>query len=61
MVYSSNFTNTVIRTYNTPTGDKAYSAGFFYCENSTRVVMGSDNGRFYWYNGTSTASTITLS
>jgi WD40 repeat protein len=60
-VYSSNFTNTVIRTYNSPTGDKMSSAGFFYCENSTRVVMGSDDGRFYWYNGTSTASTISVS
>jgi WD40 repeat protein len=58
-VYSSNFTNTVIRTY---TGGKMNSAGFFYYENSTRVVMGSDNGRFFWHNGTSsTAPTIGLS
>ena len=58
-VYPSNFTNTVIRIYNIPTGGKAYSAGFFYCENTTKIVMGSDSGKIYWYNGTSTASTIT--
>jgi WD40 repeat protein len=52
-VYASTFTNSIIRTYTAGSG-QVRSAEFFYCENSTRIVMGCDDGKGYWYNGTST-------
>jgi hypothetical protein len=38
-IYGPTFTNSLVRTYN-PTGSgNALSADFFYCENSTRIIM----------------------
>ncbi len=58
-IYGPTYTN-LLRTYNPTASGQVNSAEFFYCENSTKIVMGSENGISYWYNGTSTASTIAL-
>jgi WD40 repeat protein len=38
-IYGPTFTNTLVRAYNPTTTGKALSADFFYCENSTRIIM----------------------
>jgi WD40 repeat protein len=59
-LYGPTFTNSLIRTYTQSASGKPLSTEFFYCENHTKIIVGSDNARAYWYNGTSTATTIPL-
>jgi hypothetical protein len=60
-VYGPTFTNSLIRSYSISASGQSKAVEFFECENSTRIVMGSDNGKYYWYNGTLTSSPIALS
>jgi len=50
----------LIRTYTQPASGVPLSTEFFYCENHTKIIVGSYNSRAFWYNGTSTATTIPL-